>query len=149
MSEHRNRGSPRLQFSKEELENDALTRPIAKAEKAADKYDAAKQKLRKGHRVRLTRETVTSAAAEHPQGASAEHHSSVPVEEGLDIRTDPKAPSVQNTRQKPKPAKTEANASVVSSMPDPEQLLHETASDAAKPTGAPATKKKVLRLKFE
>ena len=32
MSEHRNRGSPRLQFSKEELENDALTRPIAKAE---------------------------------------------------------------------------------------------------------------------
>ena len=149
MSEHRNRGSPRLQFSKEELENDALTRPIAKAEKAADKYDAAKQKLRKGYRVRLTRETVTSAAAEHPQGASAEHHSSVPVEEGLDIRTDPKAPSVQNTRQKPKPAKTEANASVVSSMPDPEQLLHETASDAAKPTGAPATKKKVLRLKFE
>ena len=121
MSEHRNRGSPRLQFSKEELENDALTRPIAKAEKTADKYDAAKQKLRKGHRVRLTRETVTSAAAEHPQGASAEHHSSVPVEEGLDIRTDPKAPSVQNTRQKPKPAKTEANASVVSSMPVPDQ----------------------------
>ena len=33
MDEHRSRGSPRLQFSKEELENDALARPIAKAEK--------------------------------------------------------------------------------------------------------------------
>ena len=149
MSEHRNRGSPRLQFSKEELENDALTRPIAKAEKAADKYDAAKQKLRKGHRVRLTQETVTSASAEHPQGTSAEHHSSVQVEEGLDIRTDPKAPSVQNTRQKPKPAKVEANASVVSSMPDPEDMLHEAASDAVRPAAATSTKKKVLRLKFE
>ena len=41
MDEHRSRGSPRLQFSKEELENDALARPIAKAEKAADKYEAA------------------------------------------------------------------------------------------------------------
>ena len=44
MGEHRSCGSPRLQFSKEELENDALTRPIAKAEKAADKYEAAKRR---------------------------------------------------------------------------------------------------------
>ena len=34
MDENRSRGSPRLQFSKEELENDALSRPIQKAEKA-------------------------------------------------------------------------------------------------------------------
>ena len=47
MDEYRNRGSPRLQFSKEELENDVLSRSIAKAEKAADKYDAAKKKLNK------------------------------------------------------------------------------------------------------
>ena len=32
MDEHRSRSSPRLQFSKEELENDALACPIAKAE---------------------------------------------------------------------------------------------------------------------
>ena len=30
MDENRSRGSPRLQFSKEELENDALSRPIQK-----------------------------------------------------------------------------------------------------------------------
>lgn len=47
MDEYRNRGSPRLQFTREELENDALSRPIAKVEKAADKYEAAKEKTEK------------------------------------------------------------------------------------------------------
>ena len=28
MDEYRNRGSPRLQFTREELENDALSRPV-------------------------------------------------------------------------------------------------------------------------
>ena len=54
MDEYRNRGSPRLQFTREELENDALSRPIAKVEKAADKYEAARKKLKK-KRLRLVR----------------------------------------------------------------------------------------------
>ena len=33
MDENRSRGSPRLQFSKEELENDALKRPIQRRRK--------------------------------------------------------------------------------------------------------------------
>ena len=46
MDENRSRGSPRLQFSKEELENDALSRPIQKAEKAADRVEQVKKKAR-------------------------------------------------------------------------------------------------------
>ena len=75
MNEHRSRGSPRLQFSKEELENDALARPIAKAEKAADRYEAAQKKLRKGYRVRVTREsgeTVSSSSSDDPRSAPDE-----------------------------------------------------------------------------
>ena len=55
MTDNRNRGSPRLQFTKEELENDALSRPIEKAEKAADRYDAARKKLKKHYRLKLNR----------------------------------------------------------------------------------------------
>ena len=108
MDEHRSRGSPRLQFSKEELGNDAMTRPIAKAEKAADKYEAAQKKLRKGYRVRLTRETretTASSSADHPRNAPDEHPAMPQEEEIPDVRTDPTAPAVQNTRKKPKPAK--------------------------------------------
>ena len=47
MDELYNRGSPRLQFTKEELENDALSKPIARVEKAAEKYNAAQKKLKK------------------------------------------------------------------------------------------------------
>ena len=38
MDENRSRGSPRLQFSKEELGKDALSRPLQKAEKAAETH---------------------------------------------------------------------------------------------------------------
>ena len=69
MDEHHNRGSPRLQFSKEELENDTLSRPIARAEKAADRYDAARKKLRKHYRLKLSRE---EAAASPDTGSPAE-----------------------------------------------------------------------------
>ena len=152
MDEHRSRGSPRLQFSKEELENDALTRPIAKAEKAADKYEAAQKKLRKGYRVRLTRETretTASSSADHPRNAPDEHPAMPQEEEIPDVRTDPTAPAVQNTRKKPKPAKAEAKVPDTGSTPVPEQLSHGTAPDAAVPAASAGAKKKVLRLKFE
>ena len=152
MDEHRSRGSPRLQFSKEELENDALARPIAKAEKAADKYEAAQKKLRKSRRLKLTREsreTTASSALDHPRNASDEHHA-VPHEEEIPgVLTDPTAPAVQNTRKKPKPAKAEAKAPDANSMPVPEPLSRGTAPDAAVPAASAGTKKKVLRLRFE
>ena len=152
MDEHRRRGSPRLQFSKEELENDALARAIAKAEKAADKYEAAQKKLRKGYRVRLTREskeTGASSASDHPRSAPDEHHAVTREEEIPDVRSDPAAPAVQNTRKKPNPAKAEAEAPGADSAPMPEPLSHGTAPDAAVPAASAGAKKKVLRLKFE
>ena len=152
MDEHRSRGSPRLQFSKEELENDALTRPIAKAEKAADKYEAAQKKLRKGYRVRLTRETretTASSSADHPRNAPDEHPAMPQEEEIPDVRTDPRAPAVQNTRKKPKSAKAEAKVPDADSTPEPEQLFHGAGPDAAVPAASAGAKKKVLRLKFE
>ena len=152
MDEHRSRGSPRLQFSKEELENDALARPIAKAEKAADKYEAAQKKLQKGYRVRLTREsgeTASSSSSDHPRNVSDEHHAVPHEEETPDIRTDPAAPAVQNTRKKPKSVKAEAKASGADTTPVPEPLSRGTAPDAAVPAASAGTKKKVLRLRFE
>ena len=152
MGEHRSCGSPRLQFSKEELENDALTRPIAKAEKAADKYEAAQKKMRKGYRIRLTREsgdTVSSSSSDHPRNVSDEHHAVPHEEETPDIRTDPAAPAVQNTRKKPKSVKAEAKAPGADTTPVPEPLSRGTAPDVAVPAASAGTKKKVLRLKFE
>ena len=152
MDEHRSRGSPRLQFSKEELENDALARSIAKAEKAADKYEAAQKKMRKGYRIRLTREsgdTVSSSSSDHPRSAPDEYHAVTREEEIPDVRTDPTAPTVQNTRKKPKSVKAEAKAPGADTTPVPEPLSRGTAPDAAVPAASAGTKKKVLRLRFE
>ena len=51
MDDTRSRASPRLQFTKEELENPALERPIAKAEKAAKKAEKAKRRLPAQYRL--------------------------------------------------------------------------------------------------
>ena len=152
MDEHRNRGSPRLRFSMDELEDNALARSVAKAEKAADAYDAARKKLRKAYRVRLTRqsrEITAPSSSDLPRNASDDHHAVTQEEEVPDVQTDPRAPAVQNTRKKPKPAKAEAEIPGASSTPDPERLFHEAAPDAAVPATSHGAKKKVLRLKFE
>ena len=54
MAEEHNRGSPRLQFTKEELEDPTLGKLAQKAEKAADAYDKSEKKLRTKHRLKLT-----------------------------------------------------------------------------------------------
>lgn len=64
MEEHRNKGSPRLQFTKEELENPALAKPIAKVEKAENKLERAKRKLPKRHRIVLKSEIASTAQKE-------------------------------------------------------------------------------------
>ena len=51
------RDSPRLQFSKEELENPKLARKVEKAEQAAERYDHARKKLQT-HRLKLTVQEV-------------------------------------------------------------------------------------------
>ena len=67
-----NRGSPRLQFSKEELEDSALSKPIAQAQKAADKADAAREKLKKRYRLKLTMEEVSQPSVQVLENESAE-----------------------------------------------------------------------------
>ena len=51
------RDSPRLRFSKEELENPKLARKVEKAEQAAEHYDHARKKLQT-HRLKLTVQEV-------------------------------------------------------------------------------------------
>ena len=120
MDEYRNRGSPRLQFTREELENDALSRPIAKVEKAADKYEAARKKLKK-KRLRLVREEVESepvsaydtakddAASVTAANESMPFHTA--AEKEADIEIDPHAPSVRNTRQRINASKQQVDGS--------------------------------------
>ena len=62
MTEPRNRSSPRLRFSKEELENPKLAQKAEKVEKSADRYDAAKKKLQT-RRLKLTAEEVQTEQA--------------------------------------------------------------------------------------
>ena len=153
MDENRSRGSPRLQFSKEELENDALSRPIQKAEKAADKYEAAQKKLKR-YRVRLTlenRESETASSTDAQQSMHAEDLSAFQAERELGIQSDPSAPAVQNTRQRPKPEKASTGkASLSGSKPGIEPSISATGPEAIPPDStATGAKKKALRLKFE
>ena len=153
MDEYRNRGSPRLQFSKEELENDALTRPIAKAEKAADKFAAARQKMKKRYRVKLT---VEKKESDSPSFFSQQNDpqslviSESPTAESQDVRTDPHAPGVRNTREKPKTGKTTSALTVENVREQVKASISEKAENVTQSAPViPGQKKKVLRLKFE
>ena len=180
MDEPRNRGSPRLQFTKEELEDSTLSKPIAKAEKAADKYEKAKGKLKKHYQLKLSREemeasNVSSKASEELQTEESGNVSSSedavnPFEPDREIRTDPNAPGVRNTREKPqgrqKPAQksgdSRQNAESRSADPfhgsaQPSERAqragsasgHTSKAESSIPTSEAGVKKKVYRLKFE
>ena len=100
MDAPRNRGSPRLQFTKEELEDSTLSKPIAKAEKAADKYEKAKGKLKKRYQLKLTREEMEASKASKELRAEESNHASLssddanPFEPDQEIRTDPNSPGL-------------------------------------------------------
>ena len=165
MDEYRNRGSPRLQFSKEELENDALSRPISKAEKAADKYEAARKKLMK-KRLRLTREeTEGNPVSAHESSddntanitaanESVSFHTA--GEKDADVQTDPYAPGVQNTRQRNKAGNQLADKSSPVSRQAPgaaKTMPGVSAGDKSAPISVPdssvAPAKKTIHLRFE
>ena len=117
MDEHHNRGSPRLQFTKEELESDTLSRPIVRAEKAADRHNEARKKLKR-KQLRLIREepdTIPESgrktAGDVPRAdTESMSFASAPVEgteQAAGVQTDPRAPGVRNTRQRPDSGKTD------------------------------------------
>ena len=131
MKEQHERASPRLQFTKEELENPELAKPIHKAEKAADKYEKAQNKLKKKRTLKLTREEVeTELPVDGHQPAEAISTEEIPV-------SDPSAPAVLNTRKKPN-VKAETAPVKPTSVPSGKkaEAVHEA-------------KKKTVRLKFE
>ena len=163
MDEHHNRGSPRLQFTKEELENDALSRPTAMATEE-NTYDVAKKKLKKRNQGKLAMKgrkvnpTGVNAPKDSVSGSSSailEHNpdngfTEAAAQEAQGIRTDPRAPAVRNTRQRPAPAKAAAakddlvSDSLENSL---SQQLDKPASSASA-SSSPQTKK-ALHLKFE
>ena len=104
MAEEHNRGSPRLQFTKEELEDPTLGKLAQRAEKAADAYDKAEKKLRTKHRLKLTTaEVEADAKAEVANPVpQAETTAETSFEGDVPLR-DSAAPAVQNTRKRPAP----------------------------------------------
>jgi len=140
MEQNRNRGSPRLLFSKEELDNPALSRPAKKAAKAADKYEAAQKKLPTRHRLRLTREeietgqaAVETADAEPAMPQSPAAASKATGQSSL-IRS-PESPKVPN-----------AAKNTGSLVPNPQTS---TAKTKSKDAVTQRARKKAVRLRFE
>lgn len=176
MDAPRNRGSPRLQFTKEELEDSTLSKPIAKAEKAAGKYEKAKGKLKKRYQLKLSREEVEASKASKESRVEESCHVSPssddanPFEPDQEIRTDPNAPGVRNTRGKP-PSRQQSAQKNGYSRQDTESRSsdplhnpakptertqragstsgHTSKAESSIPTSEAGVKKKVYRLKFE
>ena len=88
MNELHNRGSPRLQFTERELKNDALSRAIAKAESASERYDVAQMKLKKHYRLKLTREAINDSKAAAQETSEDESSAMQPDEILEDIKVD-------------------------------------------------------------
>lgn len=136
MKQNRNRDSPKLIFSKEEMDNPALSRPAKKAVKAADRYEAAQKKLPTRHRLRLTKEEIeTGQSAVEMAGAEpAMHHS----------------PPAASTGQVPLIRSSEAQRilnsveNTGSRVPNPRASALESKNAATQ-----RTRKKVIRLRFE
>ena len=136
MSKLHNRDSPRLRFSKEELENPKLAKKAEKAEKAADRYDAAKKKLQK-RRLKLTVEEVQTEqdALQQSEADAAELH-------------EPALPSPDPSKQKKQAAKEGHSPKPSGKAITPTFPVTQTAADASN-TSLPHARKKKIRLRFE
>ena len=139
MTEPRNRGSPRLRFSKEELENPKLAQKAEKAEQAADRYDAAKKKLQT-RRLKLTAEEVQTEqdAMQQNDADAAELH-------------EPASPSGEPSQQKKQASKVvRSSADSKSSGKAPALVSSVTQATAeAVDASSPHSRKKKIHLRFE
>ena len=136
MSELHNRGSPRLRFSKEELENPKLAKKAEKAEKAADRYNAAKKKL-KTHRLKLSAEEIQTEQDTVPQSEAdaAELH-------------EPASASPEPSSQKKQAAKEGHSPKPSGKAPATTSSAPQAAAETGNASASHARKKK-LRLRFE
>ena len=136
MSELHNRGSPRLRFSKEELENPKLAKKAEKAEKAADRYNVAKKKL-KTHRLKLSAEEIQTEQDTVPQSEAdaAELH-------------EPASASPEPSSQKKQAAKEGHSPKPSGKAPATTSSAPQAAAETGNASASHARKKK-LRLRFE
>lgn len=139
MTETRNLGSPRLRFSKEELENPELAQKAEKAEQAADRYDAAKKKLQT-RRLKLTTEEVQTEqdAMQQIEADTAELH-------------EPASPSGESSQQKKQASKVVRSSSDSKSSGKAPALVSSVPQATAEAVDAssPHARKRKIRLQFE
>ena len=139
MTETRNLSSPRLRFSKEELENPELAQKAEKAEQAADRYDAAKKKLQT-RRLKLIAEEVQTEqdAMQQIEADAAELH-------------EPASLSGESSQQKKQASKVvRSSADSKSSGKTPALVSSVTQATAeAVDASSPHARKKKIRLQFE
>lgn len=138
MTETRNRSSPRLHFSKEELENSKLAKKAEKVEQAADRHDAAKKKLQT-RRLKLTAEEVQTEqdAMQQIEADATELH-------------EPASPSPDPSQQKKQSAKGgRSPAGAKPSGKAPISTSPATRAAEEDNASAPHARKKKLRLRFE
>ncbi len=106
MNEFHNRGSPRLQFTKEEMDNPSQARPIAEAGQAAGKHEMAQNKLQFGYRLKHSAGEIEKSqcnqrlAGELPNGQIEMEQNMISADGDIPL-ADPDAPGVLNTRKKP------------------------------------------------
>ena len=139
MTEPRNRGSPWLRFSKEELENPKLAQKAEKAEQAADRYDAAKKKLQT-RRLKLTAEEVQTEqdAMQQIEADAAELH-------------EPASPSGEPSQQKKQASKvvrSPADSKSSGKAPAFVSSVTQTTAEAVD-ASSPHSRKKKIHLRFE
>ncbi len=139
MTETRNRSSPRLRFSKEELENPELAQKAEKAEQAADRYDAAKKKLQT-RRLKLIAEEVQTEqdAMQQIEADAAELH-------------EPASPSGEPSQQKKQASKvvrSPADSKSSGKAPAFVSSVTQTTAEAVD-ASSPHSRKKKIHLRFE
>ena len=139
MTEPRNRGSPRLRFSKEELENPKLAQKAEKAEQAADRYDAAKKKLQT-RRLKLIAEEVQTEqdAMQQIEADAAELHE----------LASPSGESSQQKKQASKVVRSSADSKSSGKAPALVSSVTQATAEAVDASSSHARKKKI-RLQFE
>ena len=145
MDEPRNRGSPRLHFTEEELINDTLSRPSAKTESAAERYATVQKKLKKHYRLRLTENAIDDTKVAAHESSEDESFAVRPDEVLEDSKVDPKAPGVQNARPKPDQKKNADTAEHA----DNRETIPETSFRDSETKGSANHKKEAVRLRFE
>ncbi len=173
MDEYRNRGSPRLLFSKEELEKDATVQPAAKAEKTGAQNGTARKKLKKRYAKRPSAEdaetiednlrgahqgaanvNVNTPAADMTENTDTTFAgiSAFPgtVREGYGIRQDSLAPGVLNTRQRPQTGKNaNEEAAGQNGVQDARNSIEARTGDQMRSLSSKDAKTRTMRLKFE